>query len=242
MACAAVQDGLCVHEQHKLVDKVMFQLYELQDRAITAERRAANLEAALKKVRRQLRLRKEWAISIPTIAAAEARQGARLAKLAEGYLRNSNRLRRMACAADMSLSSYEQHKLVDKVMIKLYELQASTLECVCVSGCRLPGVLAVVGPVFSRLLARSNCSGRGDPAHASTQTGLLPQGAPFSGYAAPAPVPVPELPVWHPDARWPAAAPVPAGPMPLRCTVSADVTTCQWKAPNCASFSPVTRM
>ncbi|CAK8995705.1 unnamed protein product [Durusdinium trenchii] len=29
----------------------------------------------------------------------------------------------MACAADMSLSSYEQHKLVDKVMIKLYELQ-----------------------------------------------------------------------------------------------------------------------
>ncbi|CAK9040780.1 unnamed protein product [Durusdinium trenchii] len=72
MACAAVQDGLCVHEQHKLVDKVMFQLYELQDRAITAERRAANLEAALKKVRRQLRLRKETPPMIMASAAAEA--------------------------------------------------------------------------------------------------------------------------------------------------------------------------
>lgn len=42
------------------------------------------------------------------------------------------------------------------------------------------------------------------------------QGAPCSGYAAPAPAPVPELPVRQPDrgARWPAAAPVPAGPMP----------------------------
>ncbi|CAK9040782.1 unnamed protein product [Durusdinium trenchii] len=67
-----VQDGLCVHEQHKLVDKVMFQLYELQDRAITAERRAANLEAALKKVRRQLRLRKETPPMIMASAAAEA--------------------------------------------------------------------------------------------------------------------------------------------------------------------------
>ncbi|CAK9040805.1 unnamed protein product [Durusdinium trenchii] len=81
--------------------------FVFQDRAITAERRAANLEAALKKVRRQLRLRKErtecrqssqqeqkefwqWrgqrsrASWNAAIAAAEARQGARLAKLAEG--------------------------------------------------------------------------------------------------------------------------------------------------------------